>query len=304
MGASPLDELHGATGDQPFDLARPTEERTEIDRRPIGWINAGGHVDAPAGLVVEHPEEVRRPLVVVSCVADPDRRADDMEVAMHRRGLRYRVRWSERRHDLTVRVDANDRRMRGLFPIERSHAPDAPLHRGAHHRLSAKDLLLGLTLRLVLSRNATMIEVVDGDTIDVSVGGHRERVRLIGIDTPETNKPNTPVQCYGPEASTFTKSLLPNDVPLHLERDVVARDDYGRMLAYVYLAGDGEFVNLTIIRNGFAASAHHCAELGPCRRVHRGCACGRSRQRRSVGRMFRVASAADGRTRRTSRLRR
>jgi micrococcal nuclease len=105
---------------------------------------------------------------------------------------------------------------------------------------------------LVLSRNATMIEVVDGDTIDVSVGGHRERVRLIGIDTPETNKPNTPVQCYGPEASTFTKSLLPNDVPLHLERDVVARDDYGRMLAYVYLAGDGEFVNLTIIRNGFA----------------------------------------------------
>jgi micrococcal nuclease len=105
---------------------------------------------------------------------------------------------------------------------------------------------------LVLSRNATMIEVVDGDTIDVSVGGHRERVRLIGIDTPETNKPNTPVQCYGPEASTFTKSLLPSDVPLHLERDVVARDDYGRMLAYVYLAGDGEFVNLTIIRHGFA----------------------------------------------------
>ena len=104
----------------------------------------------------------------------------------------------------------------------------------------------------VLSRNATMIEVVDGDTIDVSVGGHRERVRLIGIDTPETNKPNTPVQCYGPEASTFTKSLLPSDVPLHLERDVVARDDYGRMLAYVYLAGDGEFVNLTIIRSGFA----------------------------------------------------
>lgn len=105
---------------------------------------------------------------------------------------------------------------------------------------------------VVLSRNATMIEVVDGDTIDVSIGGHRERVRLIGIDTPETKKPNTPVQCYGPEASTFTKSLLPSDVPLHLERDVVARDDFGRMLAYVYLAGDGEFVNLSIIRNGFA----------------------------------------------------
>jgi len=103
-----------------------------------------------------------------------------------------------------------------------------------------------------LSRNATMIEVIDGDTIDVSIGGHRERVRLIGIDTPETKKPNTAVQCYGPEASTFTKTLLPTDVALHLERDVVARDDYGRMLAYVYLAADGQFVNLAIIRNGYA----------------------------------------------------
>jgi micrococcal nuclease len=102
------------------------------------------------------------------------------------------------------------------------------------------------------SRNATMIEVIDGDTIDVSIGGHRERVRLIGIDTPETKKPNTPVQCYGPEASRFTQSLLPADLPLHLERDMVARDDFGRMLAYVYLAGGGEFVNLAIIRNGYA----------------------------------------------------
>jgi micrococcal nuclease len=102
------------------------------------------------------------------------------------------------------------------------------------------------------ARNATMIAVVDGDTIDVNIGGHRERVRLIGIDTPETKKPNTPVQCYGPEATRFTKSLLPADEPLHLERDVVARDDFGRMLAYVYLAGDGQFINLTIIRSGYA----------------------------------------------------
>lgn len=106
--------------------------------------------------------------------------------------------------------------------------------------------------QVAFGRNATMISVVDGDTIDVNVGGHRERVRLIGIDTPETKKPNTPVQCYGPEATKFTKSLLPADEALHLERDVVARDDYGRILAYVYLAGDGQFINLTIIRNGYA----------------------------------------------------
>ena len=108
------------------------------------------------------------------------------------------------------------------------------------------------TTATALAVNATMVSVVDGDTIDVNIKGHRERVRLIGIDTPETKKPNTPVQCYGPEATKFTKSLLPSDMPLHLERDVVARDDYGRMLAYVYVAGDGEFVNLTIITRGFA----------------------------------------------------
>jgi micrococcal nuclease len=104
----------------------------------------------------------------------------------------------------------------------------------------------------VLEINATMISVVDGDTIDVNIDGHRERVRLIGIDTPETKKPNTPVQCFGPEATRFTKSILVEDALLHLERDVVARDDYGRMLAYVYLATDGTFVNMAIVREGFA----------------------------------------------------
>ena len=77
-------------------------------------------------------------------------------------------------------------------------------------------------------------------------------MRLIGIDTPETKKPNTPVQCFGPEATDFTTSLLPTDTPLHLERDVVARDDYGRMLAYVYVVADGTFVNMQIIRHGYA----------------------------------------------------
>jgi micrococcal nuclease len=103
-----------------------------------------------------------------------------------------------------------------------------------------------------LEANATVVRIVDGDTIDVDVGSHHERVRLIGIDTPETKKPNTPVQCYGPEATRFTTSLLPVGARLHLERDVVARDDYGRLLAYIYLAGDGTFVNLKIIRQGYA----------------------------------------------------
>ncbi|MDO8390717.1 MAG: thermonuclease family protein [Actinomycetota bacterium] len=103
----------------------------------------------------------------------------------------------------------------------------------------------------VLTPNATLDRVVDGDTIDVIVDGVEERVRLIGIDTPETKKPNSPVECFGPEASAYTESLLPEGTPLYLERDVEPRDPYDRLLAYVYLA-DGTFVNLQIVRQGYA----------------------------------------------------
>ena len=99
--------------------------------------------------------------------------------------------------------------------------------------------------------NATVVGVVDGDTIDVTVDGTEERVRLIGIDTPETVKQGTPVECWGPEASARTKELLPAGTPVYLERDLVARDDYGRLLSYVFRT-DGVFVNRDLIDNGFA----------------------------------------------------
>ena len=104
----------------------------------------------------------------------------------------------------------------------------------------------------VLSANAVVARVVDGDTIDVRIGAKVERVRLIGIDTPETKKPNTAVQCYGPQATAHTESLLPDGTPVHLERDVVGRDDYGRLLAYVYRSTDGLFVNLQLVSLGYA----------------------------------------------------
>ncbi len=100
--------------------------------------------------------------------------------------------------------------------------------------------------------NATVVRVIDGDTIEAMVAGNDERVRLIGIDTPETKKPNTPVQCYGPEASAYTESLLPAGTPIYLERDLVARDDYGRLLAYIFRTTDGLFVNADIITKGYA----------------------------------------------------
>ncbi|MFM7045831.1 MAG: thermonuclease family protein, partial [Ilumatobacteraceae bacterium] len=61
---------------------------------------------------------------------------------------------------------------------------------------------------MVMAPNALVVGVVDGDTIDVDVDGRRERVRLIGIDTPETLKPDTPVECYGPEATARAADLL------------------------------------------------------------------------------------------------
>ena len=110
---------------------------------------------------------------------------------------------------------------------------------------------------------AVVTHVVDGDTIDVQIGGRHERVRLIGIDTPETKKPNTPIECWGPEASAFTTSLLPEGTEVRIERDIVGRDDYGRLLGYVHLvdAADtdgmgtgamGTFVNMQIMEQGFA----------------------------------------------------
>ena len=117
---------------------------------------------------------------------------------------------------------------------------------------SDRDQITPSSTPTALTANATLIRVVDGDTVDAMVGSTRERIRLIGIDTPETKKEHVPVQCYGPEASAFTASLLPRGESLYLERDVVGRDDYGRLLAYVYRARDGVFVNAELVRQGYA----------------------------------------------------
>jgi micrococcal nuclease len=100
---------------------------------------------------------------------------------------------------------------------------------------------------------AAVVEfVIDGDTIDIVIDGRDERVRLIGIDTPESRIEGAAPECYGPEATEFTTDLLPAGTAVRLERDVVGRDDYGRLLAYVYRLDDGAHVNETIARQGYA----------------------------------------------------
>lgn len=92
---------------------------------------------------------------------------------------------------------------------------------------------------------------VDGDTIMVNMNGHTETVRMIGVDTPETHKPNTPVQCYGPNASAYTKSLIgDNRVRLQADPLDTNRDRYGRLLRYVYLP-DGTLVEDKLIAEGY-----------------------------------------------------
>ena len=115
--------------------------------------------------------------------------------------------------------------------------------------------------------HATVVRVVDGDTLVVRVGGTEESVRLIGIDTPETVAPGRPVECYGAEASDHLEALTPAGTDVRLERDVEARDVYDRLLAYVYRAGDGLFVNRAQVEGGYAEAkdyppnSAHRAEL-------------------------------------------
>ena len=131
------------------------------------------------------------------------------------------------------------------------------------HRPNQILLLFLFTFSLMLSscskesvstapNSATVKHVVDGDTIDISIGGKTERVRLIGINTPETKHPTKGVECFGPEASAYTEQLLPKGTALRVERDVEARDKYGRLLLYVYIASNNVFVNLDLVMNGYA----------------------------------------------------
>ncbi len=93
--------------------------------------------------------------------------------------------------------------------------------------------------------------VVDGDTIDVEINGKMERVRYIGIDTPETVDPRKTVQCFGVEASKKNKELVEGKI-VRLEKDVTERDRYSRLLRYIWL--DDTLINQELVAQGFAKS--------------------------------------------------
>jgi micrococcal nuclease len=125
---------------------------------------------------------------------------------------------------------------------------------------------------------AQVLRVVDGDTIRVRLDGRTERVRYIGVDTPESVKPGTPVQCFAKRASAANAALVAGR-SVRLVADVEQRDRYGRLLAYVYREPDGAFVNAQLVRDGFARTLTIAPNVAHAREL-----AGLARQARRAGR--------------------
>ena len=95
--------------------------------------------------------------------------------------------------------------------------------------------------------------VIDGDTIEFNCNGKKEKIRIIGIDAPETVHPRKPVQCFGPEASKKMKKLVLNKkVTLKISKTSDNRGKYGRLLRYIEI--DGKDIGAELIKQGFAFS--------------------------------------------------
>ena len=104
-------------------------------------------------------------------------------------------------------------------------------------------------------RTFTVVNIVDGDTIDIDVpdGQYKHtRIRLWGIDTPETKNPQVGQMYFGPEAAEFAGQVtLGKEVRVYLDEGNRTRGKYGRLLAYVELP-DGEFLNELLLEKGYA----------------------------------------------------
>lgn len=110
-----------------------------------------------------------------------------------------------------------------------------------------------ITISSVAKQEITVKRVVDGDTLKIDWSGKEESLRLIGVDTPETVHPTKPVQEGGVEASDYSKSSL-TGATVFVEVDVQERDQYGRLLGYVYLS-DGTQYNAKLVSEGYAKIA-------------------------------------------------
>ena len=141
----------------------------------------------------------------------------------------------------------------GLAACGSSAASGASVITSATSRATTSSQLLP---RGQVDAGVPVVRVVDGDTLHVLLRGQEVTVRMIGMNTPETVKENTPVECYGPEASDYAKRTLSGQtVTLEYDDSQGRKDQYGRTLAYVWLEQPGgrlDFVNLDEVTQGFA----------------------------------------------------
>lgn len=162
-----------------------------------------------------------------------------------------------------------------IWGDDRKHFPDSPetyyLNKQVHVRgfvteyNNAPEMILGDASQIRLLANgeqwvespytlppdqlyeeAQVTDVIDGDTIEIEGG---QLIRYIGIDTPETVHPDKPTECYGPEASRKNHELVSGKT-VRLERDIENRDQYGRLLRYVYV--DDLMINMELVKLGYA----------------------------------------------------
>jgi micrococcal nuclease len=124
----------------------------------------------------------------------------------------------------------------GLFTKE-ARMPKPELSDGGQATSSAS---------LTATSSARVVRVIDGDTIEIETG---QKVRYIGIDTPETTDTRRPVMCFGKEAKLENEKMV-NGKTVRLEKDISETDKYGRLLRYVYI--NDVFVNDYLVRQGFA----------------------------------------------------
>lgn len=103
---------------------------------------------------------------------------------------------------------------------------------------------------------AVVSRIIDGDTIELE---DAEKVRYVGVNTPESVDPRRRVECFGKEASAFNKNLVEGK-RVRLEKDVSDRDKYGRLLRFVYLE-DGTFVNELLVREGYAHASPYVPDI-------------------------------------------
>ena len=102
-----------------------------------------------------------------------------------------------------------------------------------------------------------VLRVIDGDTIELENG---QKVRYIGIDTPETVDPRRDSQCFGKEASLYNKTLVEGK-EIYLEKDISQTDRYGRLLRYIYLEENGISINEQLVKEGYAVASSYPPDI-------------------------------------------